>query len=58
LAKHYEHRESNYAMALEMTQAAIAEGDTPQLRGREKRLIAKSAARKGTRSLLPAGAIK
>src|ERR1035438_5004010 len=59
MAKHYEHRESNYAMALEMTQAALGEGDTPELRKREQRLLTKTAAvRSGTRSLYPAGAIK
>jgi uncharacterized protein YprB with RNaseH-like and TPR domain len=52
LAKHYEHREGNYAMALEMTQAAIGEGDTPELRRRETRLLGKTAARKGVGSLL------
>lgn len=59
MAKHYEHRESNYAMALEMTQAALREGETPELRRREQRLLTKaSAVRNGTRSLYPAGAIK
>jgi len=38
LAKHYEHRERNYRMALEMTRAALAVEETPQLRHREKRL--------------------
>lgn len=38
LAKRYEHRERNYAMALEMTRAALAIEDTPQLRHREDRL--------------------
>ena len=38
LAKHYEHREKNYAMALEMTRAAIGYADTPALRKREARL--------------------
>jgi hypothetical protein len=45
-------------MALEMTQAAIGEGDTPELRKREQRLATKAAVRNGTRSLYPAGAIK
>ncbi len=58
LAKHYEHRECNYAMALEMTQAAIGEGDTPELRRRETRLLAKTAVRKGVGSLLPAAAME
>ncbi len=38
LAKHYEHRERNYATALEMTRAARALADTPQMRRREERL--------------------
>lgn len=38
MARHYERRERNYAMALEMTAAALALGDTPQLRKREQRL--------------------
>jgi uncharacterized protein YprB with RNaseH-like and TPR domain len=38
LAKHYEHGERNYGMALEMTKSAMALGDTPQLRRREQRL--------------------
>jgi uncharacterized protein YprB with RNaseH-like and TPR domain len=38
LAKHYEHREKNYAMALEMTRTAIAYEDAPGLRKREHRL--------------------
>jgi uncharacterized protein len=38
LSKHYEHREKNYAMALEFTHAAIEIGDTPELRHREARL--------------------
>ena len=58
LAKHYEHRESNYAMALEMTQAALLEDDTPELRKREPRLLAKSARRKGVQALYTADAIK
>jgi hypothetical protein len=39
LARHYERRERNYAMALEMTRAALALEDTPALRQRERRLI-------------------
>jgi uncharacterized protein len=39
LAKHYEHRERNAAMALEMTRQAIAVADTPELRRREQRLV-------------------
>jgi uncharacterized protein len=38
LAKHYEHRERNYAMALEMTRSALAEEDRPEIRKREERL--------------------
>ncbi|MFN3322499.1 MAG: ribonuclease H-like domain-containing protein [Bryobacteraceae bacterium] len=38
LAKHYEHRERNYAMALEMTCLALSLEDTPALRRRETRL--------------------
>ncbi len=38
LAKHYEHRERNYAMALEMTRTARALEDTPEIRRREERL--------------------
>lgn len=39
LAKHYEHRERNYAMALTMTRGALAECDTEPLRRRERRLL-------------------
>ena len=38
LAKHYEHRERNHSMALEMTRTALAFEDTPPLRRREERL--------------------
>jgi hypothetical protein len=38
LAKHYEHRERNYAMALEMTRTARELADTPAIRRREVRL--------------------
>jgi hypothetical protein len=38
LAKHYEHREKNYAMALEMTRSVLALEDTPGIRRRETRL--------------------
>jgi uncharacterized protein YprB with RNaseH-like and TPR domain len=41
LAKHYEHREKNYVMALEMTLQALAFGDTPEIRRREQRLKAR-----------------
>ncbi|HEY2017847.1 MAG TPA: ribonuclease H-like domain-containing protein [Bryobacteraceae bacterium] len=49
LAKHYEHRERNYVMALEMTRSALALADTPEIRRREERLknrIAKPRTRK------------
>jgi tetratricopeptide (TPR) repeat protein len=39
LAKHYEHREKNHAMALEMTRNALALEDSPALRKREQRLL-------------------
>lgn len=39
LAKHYEHRERNYEMALEMTRAALTLEDTAELRHRETRLL-------------------
>ncbi|MBZ5728123.1 MAG: ribonuclease H-like domain-containing protein [Acidobacteriia bacterium] len=38
LAKHYEHGERNYAMALEMTRGALEIADTPAVRRREQRL--------------------
>ena len=38
LAKYYEHRERNYPAALEMTLAALAWQDTPELRARETRI--------------------
>jgi tetratricopeptide (TPR) repeat protein len=41
LAKHYEHRERNYAMALEFTRGALALEDLPALRRREERLKAR-----------------
>ena len=44
LAKHYEHRERNYAKALEMTRNALALADTPELRHRETRLAVKRVA--------------
>ena len=51
LAKHYEHRERNHAMALEMTRAALAVADSPELRRRELRLQARLA-RQATRLAL------
>jgi uncharacterized protein YprB with RNaseH-like and TPR domain len=41
LAKHYEHRERNYSMALEMTRSAQAVEDTAALRRRVDRLKAR-----------------
>lgn len=38
LAKHYEHRERDYSLALELTEAAIRLEDTPELRHRRARL--------------------
>lgn len=38
LAKHYEHNERSYSMALEMTRAALAFEDSAELRRREERL--------------------
>ena len=43
IAKHYEHREKNYAMALEMTRNALLFEDTPEIRRREDRLKARLA---------------
>jgi len=45
MAKHYEHRERNYAMALEMTRGALALADTPEIRRREARLRQRLARR-------------
>ncbi len=38
LAKHYEHREKNYSLALETTRQALEHEDSPGLRKREQRL--------------------
>lgn len=38
LAKHYEHREKNYARALELTRGALEHEESPNLRKREERL--------------------
>ena len=46
LAKHYEHRERDYASALEMTRCALAFSDTPELRQREQRLASKMGNRR------------
>jgi uncharacterized protein YprB with RNaseH-like and TPR domain len=43
LAKHYEHRERDYAAALEMTRDALALDDTPGMRRRHERLTARLA---------------
>ncbi len=43
LAIHYEHRERNYAMALEMTHSALELEDSAGLRQREQRLRARAA---------------
>jgi len=52
LAKHYEHRERNYAMALEMTRSARSLEDSPALLRREERLRARvSPARPGKLTL-------
>jgi tetratricopeptide (TPR) repeat protein len=52
LAKHYEHRERNYSMALEWTLAAIKLEDTPALPHRRARLEKRLASRKANRRLL------
>jgi len=39
LAKHYEHRDRDYTLALELTEAAIVLEDTPGLRQRHARLV-------------------
>lgn len=44
LAKHYEHRERNYSMALEMTRAALEVSPTPELEHRKRRLERRLAA--------------
>jgi hypothetical protein len=51
LAIHYEHREKNYAMALEMTCAAMALEDTEELRKREARLRKRTSGPKPGRLL-------
>jgi uncharacterized protein len=51
LAKHYEHREKNYAMALEMTRTALDFADTPELRKRETRLARRAAGGRNRRLL-------
>jgi len=49
LAKHYEHCEKSYEMALEMTRCALAIDDTVELRKRELRLLKRSSVRKTRR---------
>lgn len=51
LAKHHEHRERNYAMALELTRTAIGLSDTPALRHREARLERRLASPRNKRLL-------
>ena len=51
IAKHYEHRQRNYAMALEMTRSALAIEDTPQMRRREERLKGRVDGPRGRRLL-------
>ncbi|MGH9629837.1 MAG: ribonuclease H-like domain-containing protein [Bryobacteraceae bacterium] len=55
LAKHYEHRERNYAMALEFTLAALQLADTDRLRRRRVRLEHRLAGKKQGRALLAFG---
>jgi uncharacterized protein YprB with RNaseH-like and TPR domain len=45
LAKHFEHKERNYGMALEFTLSAMECGDTPALRQRRSRLQTRLARR-------------
>ena len=47
LAKHYEHNERSYSMALEMTRAALALEDSAELRRREERLKSRLARPRG-----------
>lgn len=42
MAKHYEHREKNFSMALEMTRSALGLENTPELRKREARLLGRA----------------
>jgi hypothetical protein len=52
IAKHYEHREKNYAMALEMTRNALEFEDTPEIRRREDRLKVRVARPRSRRMAL------
>jgi uncharacterized protein YprB with RNaseH-like and TPR domain len=47
LAKHYEHRERNYAMALEFTRTALTLAECPSYRKREERLRKRMAGAAG-----------
>jgi uncharacterized protein YprB with RNaseH-like and TPR domain len=47
LAKHYEHRERNYAMALELTRTALSIAESPGCRKREERLRKRVVAASG-----------
>jgi uncharacterized protein YprB with RNaseH-like and TPR domain len=51
LAKHYEHRDRNYEMALEVTRAALAMEDSAGLRRRKERLESRLARRLAGRLL-------
>lgn len=53
LAKHYEHKERNAALALDFTQQALRYADTPELRRREQRLTKKVLSRNTPRLLVP-----
>jgi uncharacterized protein YprB with RNaseH-like and TPR domain len=54
LAKHYEHNERSYSMALEMTRAALTFEDSPELRRREERLKNRLARPRGVHGIRPA----
>jgi len=51
LAKHYEHREKDYSMALEFTRAAIEVESSPQLEHRKSRLVRRLSAPRSKRLL-------
>jgi tetratricopeptide (TPR) repeat protein len=51
LAKHYEHRERNYSMALEMTRSALELSPSDSLLRRAERLEKRASARKAPRLL-------
>lgn len=51
LAIHYEHRERNYALALEMTRAALALAPSNDLRKREARLLRRASTPRSGRLL-------